>query len=282
MNKKLGAIAVIVAMLSIAGIAGAAVGGVLTRGTGSGPIAYVNCPGGMSRLGHPFNESMTLFQGDPAVHIVDEYSVDPDGFHVEDIDTGAHAGTHLDVPSHFIEGARTVDELAAEEFIWPVYKIDVRGMELENDQLEWSDIRAYEARNGRIAKGSLVVLQTGAEEFWGAEEVNVDEDGNSANVDDFFDFPNSGFSGDAVQQLFDRRNIDGVGSDAYGPDAHTDALFDATFVTLLNDGVALVAIANLDRVNVRGDVIFASTVAMENGSGFSTDPIACHGRRPNP
>jgi kynurenine formamidase len=78
--------------------------------------------------------------------------------------------------------------------------------------------------------------------------------------------------------MFDRRGIDGVGSDAYGPDAATDADFDATYTTLLNDGVALVAIANLDSVAVQGDIIIAPTVALSEGSGFTTDPIACHGR----
>jgi kynurenine formamidase len=97
------------------------------------------------------------------------------------------------------------------------------------------------------------------------------------NTDDMFDFVNPGFSGAAVQWLFDRRDIDGVGSDAYGPDAATDDLFDATYTTLLNDGVALVAIANLDSVSVNKDVIIASGVALTDGSGFSTDPIACHG-----
>ncbi len=53
----------------------------------------------------------------------------------------------------------------------------------------------------------------------------------------------------------------------------------STYTTLLNDGVALAAIANLDSVCARKDVIIASAVALTNGSGFSTDPIACHGRR---
>ncbi len=239
----------------------------------------MNCPGGMTRLGHPFEEAMTVFEFDPAVHISNEYTVVPHGFLVEDIDMGAHSGTHLDVPAHFLEEGRTVDQLAAEEFIWPVYKIDVRDMDLTAGRVEWSDIRAYERMHGKIARGSLVVLRTGAEEFWGAEEVLVDEDDNAANVDDFFDFPNAGFTEDAVQQLFDRRGIDGVGSDAYGPDAFSDPFFLATYTALLNDGIALVALANLDEVNVSGDIIFASTVALEGGSGFSTDPIACHGRR---
>jgi kynurenine formamidase len=263
--------------------AGAAFNFVLTSGSGSGS-ALVACPGGMSRLGHPFDEGTSVFPGDPAIHISDEYTVAEDFFLVEDIDTGAHAGTHLDVPGHFIEGGRTVDDLAADEFIWPAYKIDVRGMELENNQLSVEDIEAFERANGRIRPGSLVIIQTGAEEFFGldgaGDAYNVDADDNADNTDDLFGFDNAGFSGEAVQWLFDNRRIDGVGSDAYGPDAANDADFSATFTALDNDGIALVALANLDSVSVRSDVIMASTVSLTDGSGFTTDPIACHGRPP--
>jgi kynurenine formamidase len=271
--------AALVLVLVAAGVAGAAVSGSLTRGNGPNP-AVLRCPLGMTRLGHEFNEAMTVFEGDPAIHISDEYTVAADFFLVEDIDTGAHAGTHLDVPAHFIEGARTVDELAAEEFVWPVYKIDVRGRTFADNFVEVADIEAYEDDHGRIPPGALVVLQTGAEQFWGAEEILVDENDNAANVDDFFEFENPGFSGVAVQWLFDERSIDGVGSDAYGPDAAGDELFDATYTTLANDGVALVALANLDSVSVQGDIIIASVVALSDGSGFTTDPLACHGGPP--
>lgn len=281
-GKKLGAVALGVAVLSTATAAGAYYSTQIDF-KGAGPAAaQIKCPGGMTRLGHEFSEDMTIFEGDPAVHIEDEYTVAVDFFHVEDIDTGSHAGTHLDAPSHFIDGARSVDQLAAEEFVWPVYKMDVRGLTFTNGLIETSDILAYEAANGKMPKtGALVVLQTGAEEFWGAEVVAQDGDDNALNTDDFFDFQNPGFSGAAVQWLFDNRDIAGVGSDAYGPDAYSDANFDATFTTLDNDGVALVAIANLDSVAVRGDIIMAPTVALKDGSGFSTDPIACHGKRNN-
>ena len=278
MNKKLVGLLTAAFLVLAAGAAGA-VGGTWIRGGGP-QDAQLRCPGGMTRLGHEFNENMTLFAGDPAVHITDEYTVAVDFFLVEDIDTGAHAGTHLDVPAHFIEGGRTVDQLAATEFVWPVYKIDVRGRTFADNFVTIADLQSIEAGQGRIPAGALVVLQTGAEEFWGAEVVATDDDDNSANTDDFFDFVNPGFSGEAVQWLFDDRDIAGVGSDAYGPDAATDELFGATYTTLLNDGVALVAIANLDSVNPTGDIIMAPTVAMTDGSGFTTDPIACHGADP--
>ncbi len=279
-SRRLGVLTVIVGAILLSAAGGAALSGRVTRGAGPA-AASMSCPGGMTRLGHEMANDMTLFAADPAVRIEDEYTVEEDFFLVEDIATGAHAGTHLDVPAHFIVGGRTVDELRAEEFVWPAYKIDVREMTFDGDVpfVEVSHIRAYERRNGRIPRGALVVLQTGAEEFWGAEVVAQDPDDNVANTDDFFDFANPGFSAEAVQWLFDRRRIDGVGSDAYGPDAAGDGDFSATFTALANDGVALVALANLDSVNVRGDLIMAPTVALVDGSGFTTDPLACHGGR---
>jgi kynurenine formamidase len=280
--KKLATgLAIGVAVTSVGVAAGATFNYVVTSGSGAGS-AVVACPGGMTRLGHPFDENASVFPGDPAIHISDEYTIADDFFLVEDIDTGAHAGTHIDAPGHFIEGGRTVDDLAAEEFVWPAYKIDVRGMTLTDNQLSIDDIKAFERRNGRIKAGSLVIIQTGAEEFFGlggpGDAYAVDADDNAANTDDLFDFDNAGFSGEAVQWLFDARGIDGVGSDAYGPDAANDADFAATFTALDNDGIALVALANLDSVSVRGDVIMSPAVSVTDGSGFSTDPIACHGR----
>lgn len=280
-SKKFVAAATVVALVSGAGIADATYDSyVRERASGPNP-AVLKCPGGMSRLGHEFNENMTIFAGDPAIHISDEYTVAEDFFLVEDIDTGSHAGTHLDAPGHFIEGGRTVDELRADEFVWPAYKIDVRDMEFVDGLVQKSDIRDYEREHGRIKTGSLVILQTGAEQFWGAETVANDTDDNSTNIDDFFDFENPGFSGDAINWLFSARKIDGVGSDAYGPDAYSDGDFLATYNTLFNDGVALVAIKNLDSVSVRGDLIMAPTIALSDGSGFTTDPIACHGGSDN-
>ncbi len=286
---------VIGASVATAGVAvGATVIPVKTTGAGEGR-AVIDCPGGMSRLGHPFDRDMSIFPGDPEVEVDVVYTVADDFFKVEAIRMGPHAGTHLDAPAHFIEDGRSIDQLAAEEFVWPAYKIVVSELDIGEDGLvEKNDIKAYEDEHGRIKPGSLVILQTGAEEYFGldgpGDERHSQRVGNphgninpldlSDNTDDLFDFANAGFSGDAVQWMFDQRGIDGVGSDAYGPDAASDLDFNATYTTLLNDGVALVALANLDSVNVRSDVIVASGIALTDGSGFSTDPIACHGAPP--
>ena len=200
-----------------------------------------------------------------------------------EMDSWSRTSTPAPTRGHTSTYLRTSSRAAARSTNWPPKSSSGRPtsstfdeLDLDDTFVERSDIRRYEREHGRIRPGSLVILKTGAEEFWGAEEVLVDEDDNAANVDDFFDFENAGFSGAAVQWMFDNRDIDGVGSDAYGPDAFDDGDFLATFTALENDGVALVAIANLDSMSVRGDVIMAPTVALSDGSGFTTDPIACH------
>jgi len=196
------------------------------------------------------------------------WRVPVDGFRVESIHTGTHAGTHIDVPAHFYSNGRSLEELHATEFVWPAYVIDVRDPIAEEGPdfvLEKRDIRAYERANGNIKNGSMVIIHTGHDMLFGGPlypAVN-----------------HPGFSADATQWMFDKRHIAGVGSDGYGPDATIDTSFGSTAVALdpANDGVAMPGINNLDTMNVKGDVIIASAVPLVDGSGFQVDPLACHG-----
>lgn len=256
----------LVGLTVAAGTAVAVGGGVTIRG-GDGGGAALTCPRGMARLGHVFDENASVFPGDPAPSITIVANIPANGFLVEEVKTGTHTGTHIDAPGHFIEGARTVDDLRAEEFVWPAYVIDVRDrMAATPDdgfQLSVADIRAYEQANGRIKKGSMVIIRTGFDAFFGTPAYL-----GSA----------PGFSGDAVNWMVANRQIGGVGSDTFGPDATSDANFEATYNILAADKVALPGLNNLQALQVKGDVIIASAVALKDGSGYQTDPLACLGR----
>ncbi|MEE9416115.1 MAG: cyclase family protein, partial [Acidimicrobiales bacterium] len=184
------------AMLSAAGIAGA-MAGFQVRGAGHSN-AILRCGGGMTRLGHVLSEDSSIFPGDPSPEITIDFTIAEDFFLLETIKTGTHTGTHFDAPGHFIEGGRTVDELDATEFVWPAYVIDVRDR-IESEgadfQLTKTDIRRYERENGRIKKRSLVIIYTGWDELFGTDAYLEDA---------------PGFSGDAVQWMFDRRGINGL------------------------------------------------------------------------
>jgi kynurenine formamidase len=219
---------------------------------------------------HVFDESASIFPGDPAPSITVVANIADDGFLVEQVTTGTHTGTHLDAPGHFIDGGRTVDQLAGKDLVWPLYVIDVRDrMAATADdgfQLSIADIRAYERQNGRIKNGSMVVIRTGFDAFF--------------RTPAFLEAA-PGFSGDAVQWLVDQRNVGGIGSDTFGPDATSDADFAATFTILNNNRVALPGLNNLGAMQIKGDIVMAPTVALRDGSGYQTDPLGCLGRVSN-
>ncbi|MDA3039390.1 MAG: cyclase family protein [Actinomycetota bacterium] len=260
--------------------------------TADGPNASgaaLACPGGISRLGHVLNEDASMFRGDPKTKIRVVATVSKYGYMVEKITIGSHTGTHLDAPAHFIENGRAVDELNADELVWPVYVIDVRGRMAElaaaddpvDFQLSVEDVAAAlgldpdpdpdpdpEAKE-ELQPNSIVVLVTGFEDDFGTEAYHN---------------PIPGFSGAAVEYLF-RQGATALGTDNLGPDASSDREYRATYTALFLDGVVVADLNNLvddvtGRLTLRtGDLMIASPVALENGSAFLVDPLACHGNR---
>jgi len=68
----------------------------------------------------PVSESVPIYKGDPAVKI-GASSTMSDGAHanVSHLCFGAHTGTHVDAPNHFIDGTRRVEDLDLEKLIGP-------------------------------------------------------------------------------------------------------------------------------------------------------------------
>jgi len=78
--------------------------------------------------------------------------------------------------------------------------------------------------------------------------------------------------------MFDKRNISGVGSDTFGPDASLDTdgfIYPGTDTALRNDGFALPGLTNLDSISKRGDIIIAPAVRLGDGSGYQVNPLGC-------
>lgn len=74
----------------------------------------------------PIRAGMPVYEGDPGVKI-EAWSAfaKGDSSNVSMLHFGAHTGTHVDAPAHFIEGANTIDKLPLETLIGPVRLIRV-------------------------------------------------------------------------------------------------------------------------------------------------------------
>ena len=66
----------------------------------------------------PISNELPTWPSDPAVEIVDWRSLSAgDGANVSSLKFGAHTGTHVDAPAHFIEGAAKVESLPLDALI---------------------------------------------------------------------------------------------------------------------------------------------------------------------
>ena len=74
----------------------------------------------------PIRSGMPIYEGDPSVDI-QPWSVlaKGDSANVSFLHFGAHTGTHVDAPAHFIEGARKIDALSLEMLIGPARVVRV-------------------------------------------------------------------------------------------------------------------------------------------------------------
>ena len=74
----------------------------------------------------PFRTDLPLWPGDPPPRLSLMKSMEG-GYrcNVTRIDTGVHFGTHLDAPSHFIEGGSTVEEIALDVLMGPCLVVEI-------------------------------------------------------------------------------------------------------------------------------------------------------------
>ena len=109
------------------------------------------------------SEIVPIYEGDPKVKIDAFVSIaQGSAANVSNLCFGAHTGTHVDAPNHFIDGTRTVDELEVEKLIGPCRVIDVRADVFAIEPEHLPDIQGVER----------VVFKTRNSAFW-----NTPEDG---------------------------------------------------------------------------------------------------------
>jgi arylformamidase len=101
----------------------------------------------------PISTGMPIWPGDPFPTLEPVTTVERHGVRVSRLVLGTHTGTHVDAPSHFIAGGKTVDQLDLEALVGPCCLIDVlhEGGPLSRAVLQRFDLQP----------GARVLLKTG-------------------------------------------------------------------------------------------------------------------------
>lgn len=131
-------------------------------------------------------------------------------FRVQQVKMHAGIGTHMDAPSHRIEGGLSIADIPVEQLVVPICMIDVSDKAEANYEVSLQDILEYEAKHGVIPSNALVIAYTGWGRFWMNSEAyrNVDASGQ-------MHFP--AFSARSAEFLL-KKNVSGIAIDTLSPD----------------------------------------------------------------
>ena len=178
-----------------------------------------------------------------------------------------HGGTHLDAPVHFAEGRQSADQVPLGRLIGPVAVIDVTAAAAADAdyRVTREDVLAWEADNGPLPKGAIVLIRTGFASRWpdAARYLGTTLKGDQGVA--ALHFP--GLSEGAARLLAEERSIAAVGIDTASIDYGQSQDYIAHQVILGRDIPAFENVADLSALPATGALVVALPTKVEGGSG---------------
>jgi len=100
----------------------------------------------------PLKTGMVHWPGDPAVEVTQPKSLARgDSATLSFLQMGAHSGTHMDAPAHFISGGNTIDQIPLDAVMGRARVIDIRSA---------VSIEPAELARHRIRRGERILFRT--------------------------------------------------------------------------------------------------------------------------
>src|SRR6266571_6762106 len=92
----------------------------------------------------PLSRDVPTFPGDPRFDIRFPHQMEKgEPYNVASLALGAHSGTHVDAPFHFIPGGATVEQLPLEILMGKCRVVELPGL----DKVERADLEALDLRD---------------------------------------------------------------------------------------------------------------------------------------
>ncbi len=106
--------------------------------------------------------TLTYRDGMRGVEMETATTISQQGWNARNLSLYSHAGTHMDAPRHFLDGARTIDDISLSKCVGPAWIVDIP----DGEPRELLGVDSLGAYADRVATGDRVVLKTG----WSARE----------------------------------------------------------------------------------------------------------------
>ena len=183
-----------------------------------------------------------------------------------------HGGTHLDAPIHFGEGRWTADQIPVERLVRPAVVIDVAAASAADadHRLTADELQSWEARHGRIAEGTIVLLRTGWSARWPDKKRYLGDDtpGDASRLH----FPSYG--AEAARILVADRKVAALGVDTASIDPGSAKDFPVHQIVAAANVPGFENLAGLDALPPTGAWVVALPMKIAGGSGGPLRAIA--------
>jgi len=210
--------------------------------------------------GFPDETLTTLYWYGPGVGTIGQ------GFFAQEFCHVGQWGTHVDPPAHFVEGLRTIDEIAPKEMVLPLVVLDVHDkVEVDPDYtVTLDDVRTWEKRHGPIPAGAFVALRTDWSKRWPDAAAMRNADANGVAH-----YP--GWSMEVLRYLYEERRITASGHETTDTDpgiATSKDDYSLETYVLSTNHYQVELLANLDKVPEEGALVIVAFPKPRHGSGF--------------
>jgi kynurenine formamidase len=173
-------------------------------------------------------------------------------FRIQEIQSRAGMGTHMDAPAHCISGGKTIEMLDLRELVSDCVVIKVDHEVDENYVIMPTAVEQFEKENGEIHPGTFVVFRTGWDQYWDTPEKYVNN----------HQFPRLDKS---TAELLLMRNISGLGTDTLSADTEKSGF--PVHDLVLTAGKYLVEnIAHSDMLPITGSKIMVLPMKIKDGT----------------
>jgi kynurenine formamidase len=223
-------------------------------------------------LTHAFGPSTPHWKGFGEMKVRRLYTLEKDGFQVDEFCHVGQWGTHIDPPAHFHAGLKTVDEVDPKDMLMPLVVLDVHQKVARNPDylLTLEDVKSWESRHGRIPQHAFVAMRTDWSKKWPDDAAMQNRD--KAGVAHY-----PGWSMPVLKLLYEDRKIAASGHETTDTDpgvATTKDDYTLESYVLGTNHYQIEMLANLDQVPEAGALVMATFPKPEHGSGFPARVVA--------